>query len=99
MRLFHSAPLGTDSVIRVLGADPRNGWSTLFVPSISALASVRDIDLVVVDMPCQDVEKVLGLGVPGVLIACDPSDSFLDGLDDRVLTFGWARADLDRIRD
>jgi len=34
-----------------------------------------------------------------VLIACDPSDSFLDGLDDRVLTFGWDRADLDRIRD
>lgn len=94
-----AATLGTDSVIRVLGADPRNGWSTLFVPSISALASVRDIDLVVVDMPCQDVEKVLGLGVPVVLIACDPSDSFLDGLDDRVLTFGWDRADLDRIRD
>jgi hypothetical protein len=92
-----AATVGRDSVVRVLGDG--NGWSTLFAPSVAALASVKkELDFVVIDLPCSDAEKALDLGVPVVIIAGDPADPFLSRVDDSVLVFGWARTDLDRIR-
>jgi hypothetical protein len=94
-----AATLGRDSVIRVLGSDPRNGWSTVFVPSIAALSSVPNVDFIVIDLPCQGVEGVLDLGVPVVMIASDPSDPVLNRVDGSALIFGWGRDDLERIQD
>ena len=96
-----AATLGRDSVIRVLGADPRNGWSTLFVPTLSSLRSVTDvkIDLVVVNLPCRDIDGVLDLGVPVVIVANDPADRFISTIGDRAMVFAWDRLDLERIRE
>lgn len=91
-----AATLGHDGVVRVLGADPRNGWSTLFAPSISTLSAVSDLDLVIVDLPCPDVDRVPDLGVPVVVVAGDPSDPFLERAADTMLVFGWDRSDLNR---
>lgn len=93
-----AATVGRDSVVRVLGDG--NGWSTLFAPSVNALASVKkELDFVIVDLPCSDAEQALDLGIPVVIIAGDPSDPFLNRVDDGVLVFGWDRADLERICD
>lgn len=92
-----AATLGRDSVVRVLGANPANGWSTVFAPSVAALSAVPNVDLVIVDLPCPDVERVLDLGVPAVIVAGDPSDPLLARADTLTLVFGWDHADLERI--
>jgi hypothetical protein len=94
-----AATLGHDGVIRVLGADPRNGWSTIFAPSVAALSSVSDIDLIVITLPAHGVENVFDMNVPAVIVAADPSDPLLTHLDGRVPTFGWGRADIERAAD
>ncbi len=92
-----AATLGRDSVVRILGANPANGWSTVFAPSIASLSAVPNIDLVIVDLPCQDVERVLDLGVPAVIVAGDPSDPLLARTDTLTLVFGWDHTDLERV--
>jgi len=90
-----AATVGRDGVIRVLASDPRNGWSTIFAPSIEAVSSMRDIDLVVVVPPAAGVRDALALGIPTVIVASDPADPNLAAISETA-TFCWNRADLVR---
>ena len=91
-----AATLGRDGVVRVLAADPRTGWSTVFVPSVGALRSLREIDLVIVVPPAGGVEEALGLGVPTVVVVTDPSDPALTRLAVTTPVFGWDQGDIGR---
>ncbi len=93
-----AATLGADGIVRVLGSDPRNGWSTIFVPSVGALRSLDEVDLIVVSLPAHDVGAVLDVGVPVVVVATDPSDPFLASVGDGVPVFGSDHGDLERAR-
>lgn len=91
-----AATLGRDGVVRVLAADPRTGWSTVFVPSVGALGSLGHIDLVIVVPPAGGVDESLGLGVPTVVVVTDPSDPALTRLPVTTPVFGWDREDISR---
>lgn len=92
-----AATLGRDGVIRVIGSTPRNGWSTIFVPSVAALAAVRkDVDLAVITLPAFGVEDVFQMGVPAIIVAADTSDPLLTRMDEDAPIFCWDDADLER---
>jgi hypothetical protein len=93
-----AATLGRDGVVRVLGLDPRHGWSTVFVSSVSDLRLVGRIDLAVVDLSASGADGVLDLGVPVVVVARDPADPLLTRLANKALVFSWDRSDLARVR-
>jgi len=90
-----AATIGRDGVVRVLASDPRNGWSTIFAPSIEALSSLSDIDLVVVVPPAAGVRDALALGIPTVVVTSDPADPALAAVTETA-TFCWNRVDLAR---
>lgn len=94
-----AATVGRDGIVRVLGRDSGHGWSTVFAGSVSDLATMNGIDLVVAELVTPDAEAVLDLGVPAVIIARDPADYRLLRLAERALVVGWGHADLDRIKD
>lgn len=91
-----AATLGRDGVVRVLAADPRTGWSTLFAPSVGALKSLPGIDLVIVVPPAGGVEEALSLGVPTVVVVTDPSDPALTRMAVTTPVFAWDQEDIGR---
>lgn len=68
-----AATVRGDGTVSVIDRDD-GCWSTVFVPSVEAARKLGDLDLLIVDLPVPNVTKLLGAGVPTVVVARDPCD-------------------------
>lgn len=80
--------LGTGGTVHVLDESGRT-WSTVFVRSVADLRLVDTVDLVVVDLPVVDPQRVAALTVPVVLVSRDPADPVTRQLAATMASFGW----------
>ncbi len=80
--------LGAGGTVHVLD-DSGRAWSTVFVRSVSDLRLVGPVDLVVVDLPVRDPQRLAALTVPVVLVSRDPADPITRQLADTMASFGW----------
>lgn len=76
-------------------ADEASGM-TIFTRTIADLAALKPLDLVVVELPVPDAQSVIGLDIPTVVIATDPSDPVVLDLGRQMPTYAWGQADVAR---
>ena len=96
--LFDAVPAATrlpTGEVAVLGkADRRAAWGTLFVSRASELSEVRDLSLIIVDLPVYDWDELKAIDVPKILVGHDPSDRLVHRLARTVPVFAWDAGDL-----
>ena len=80
--------LGAGGTVHVLDQSGRT-WSTVFVRAVADLRLVETVDLVVVDLPVADAQRLAALSVPVVLVSRDPADSLTRQLAATMASFGW----------
>lgn len=104
-KLFDAVPAATrlpTGDIAVLGGErARGGWGTLFVTRPSELRLIKELALVIVDLPTYEWEVLEDLPAPKILIGHDPADRLVQRLRGSVPIFAWNAADLramERIR-
>lgn len=83
--------LGAGGTIHVLD-DSGRPWSTVFIRALADLRLVEPVDLVVVDLPVADPQRLAAIKVPVVLVSRDPADSLTAQLAATMATFGWKPA-------
>ena len=90
-----AATLGRGGVVHVLGAEGHDvGWSTLFVPTVNDVLSVKDVDLVVVELSAAGEEHIPALGVPVVAVARDVAAPSVARLAQEMPVIAWGPADI-----
>ena len=98
--LFDAVPAATrlpTGGVAVLGkADRRAAWGTLFVSRASELSDVRNLSLVVVDLPVYDWDQLEAIDVPKIIVGHDPSNHLVHRLARTLPVFAW---DADDLRD
>jgi len=83
-----AATVGANGMLTVI--DREDGrWSTVFVESIDAARRLRNLDLLIADLPVPDAEKLTGLTVPTVVVARDPADPMALRVAERTAAFGY----------
>jgi len=89
------ATLGRGGVVHVLGPEGHDGrWSTLFVPTVDDVLDVKDVDLVVVELPAAGEEHIPALGVPVVAVARDVAARSVARLAQEMPVIAWSPADI-----
>lgn len=83
-----TATLSSGGQLSVIDSDDGR-WSTAFVRSIRQAESLGDLDLLVVDLPVPDSDRLTGLTVPTVVIARDPGDDTVARLAASTPVFGY----------
>ena len=90
-----AATLGHGGVVHVLGAEGHDGrWSTLFVPTVDDVLNMKDVDLVVVELPAAGEEHIPVLGVPVVAVARDIAARSVARLAQEMPVIAWNPADI-----
>jgi hypothetical protein len=84
--------IGAGGAIHILD-DAGRGWSTVFIRSLADLRLVGAVDLVVVDLPVADPQRLAALDVPLVLVSRDPADPLTRRLADAMPSFAWDATD------
>jgi len=75
---------------RLSVVDGENGhWSTAFVRSVAEAESLGVLDLLVVDLPVFDVDRLCRMTAPTVVIAKDPADPAVTRLAETMPVFGY----------
>lgn len=104
-RLFDAVPAATrlpTGEIAVLSREgTRTDWGTLFVGRAADLRGVKDIALVVVDLPVYDWEELDAIPAPKVVIGHNPAEHLVHELARTLPIFAWDAEDLrglDRVR-
>jgi len=93
--VVQAATLGRDGVVHVLGAEGHDGcWSTLFVPTVDDVLKVKDVDLVVVELPAAGEEHIPALRVPVVAVARDVAARSVARLALEMPVVAWSPADI-----
>lgn len=83
--------LGVGGRLHVLDESAR-GWATVFVRTLDDLRLVGPVDMVVVELPVADPQRLAGLAVPVVLVARDPADPIARELSATMPSFAWEPA-------
>lgn len=90
-----AATLGRDGIVHVLGPEGHDGrWSTLFVPTMDDVLNMKDVDLVVVELPAAGEEHIPALGIPVVAVARDVAARSVARLAHEMPVIAWSPADI-----
>jgi len=89
----------TEVVVGANGAVDRYGDSevpgaTIFVSRPDELQGIADVQLVVVDAPCPDMERAMNYAKHAIYVVRDPSDRAVAKLAATLPTFGWSARDI-----
>ena len=87
-KVFPAAAVGAGGVVNILD-DAGRGWSTVFVRAVADLPRLGPLDLVVLDLPCEDAARAFSLTVPVVAVARDPADPAAVEMAARWPAFAW----------
>jgi hypothetical protein len=81
--------------VHVLGPEGHDGrWSTIFVPTVDDALNVKNVDLVVVELPAAGEEHIPALGVPVVAVARDVTARSVTRLAQEMPVIAWSPADI-----
>jgi len=90
-----AATLGRGGVVRVLGGEGRDGhWSTVFVPTVDDVLTMKDVDLVVVELPASGEDRIPALSIPVVVVARDVSARSVAQLAQTMPVLAWSGNDV-----